>query len=160
MTSKDKKERLQEFETMPVGRLLWKYSVPAVVGIMVMSIYNVIDRIFIGQGVGPDAIGGKTSVSVVMNRSRRCGGAERSRDLVEIVVRICVGHGVVAEEQMVADVVIGVGEELGADCGGKDFRTVVIGESRINGRDARCPSGADCRAGEGVKDVGVGFNWR
>ena len=66
-------ERLQELATMPVGRLLWKYSVPAVVGIMVMSIYNVIDRIFIGQGVGPDAIAGLAITFPVMNVSAAFG---------------------------------------------------------------------------------------
>ena len=42
----------RELTSLPVGKLLWKYSVPAIVGTMVMSLYNVIDRIFIGQGVG------------------------------------------------------------------------------------------------------------
>ena len=65
--------RLQELETMPVGRLLWKYSLPAVVGIVVMSIYNVIDRIFIGQGVGPDAIAGLAITFPVMNVSAAFG---------------------------------------------------------------------------------------
>lgn len=63
------KDRLAELETTPVGRLLWKYSVPAVVGIVVMSLYNVIDRIFIGQGVGPDAIAGLAITFPVMNVS-------------------------------------------------------------------------------------------
>ena len=49
---------LNRLDKAPIGRLLWEYSVPAVVGIVVMSIYNVIDRIFIGHGVGPDAIAG------------------------------------------------------------------------------------------------------
>lgn len=44
--------------TEPIGKLLWKYAVPAIVGTMVMSLYTIIDRIFIGQGVGPDAISG------------------------------------------------------------------------------------------------------
>lgn len=68
-----KKDRLAELETMPVGRLLWKYSVPAVVGIVVMSLYNVIDRIFIGQGVGPDAIAGLAITFPVMNVSAAFG---------------------------------------------------------------------------------------
>lgn len=39
-----------------VGRLLWQYSLPTVVGLLVMSLYNVVDRIFIGRGVGTEAI--------------------------------------------------------------------------------------------------------
>lgn len=45
--------KLRELSESPAGRLLWRYSLPAVVGMLVMSLYNIIDRIFIGQGVGP-----------------------------------------------------------------------------------------------------------
>ncbi len=41
-----------------IGKLLWTYTLPAMVGTVVMSVYNIIDRIFIGQGVGPLAISG------------------------------------------------------------------------------------------------------
>lgn len=41
-----------------IGKLIWKYSLPAIVGTLVMSLCNIIDRIFIGQGVGPHAISG------------------------------------------------------------------------------------------------------
>ena len=58
---------INELETSPVGQLLWKYSVPAVVGMLVMSLYSVIDRIFIGQGVGADAIAGLAITFPVMN---------------------------------------------------------------------------------------------
>ena len=53
-----------------------------------------------------------------------------------------VGYGIVAKEQMVADVVVGMREEIGADGGGDDFAAVVIGESCVNGQDARCASRA------------------
>ncbi len=66
-------ERLNEFGTAPVGRLLWKYSVPAVVAQVVMAIYNVVDRIFIGQGVGADAIAGLAITFPVMNISAAFG---------------------------------------------------------------------------------------
>ncbi|HEX3006683.1 MAG TPA: MATE family efflux transporter, partial [Bacteroidales bacterium] len=38
-----------------VGKLLIQYSVPAIVATAASSVYNIIDRIFIGQGVGPFA---------------------------------------------------------------------------------------------------------
>lgn len=41
-----------------IGKLLWTYTLPAMVGTVVMSVYNIVDRIFIGQGVGPLAISG------------------------------------------------------------------------------------------------------
>jgi putative MATE family efflux protein len=41
-----------------IAKLLWMYTLPAMVGTVVMSVYNIVDRIFIGQGVGPLAISG------------------------------------------------------------------------------------------------------
>jgi len=40
-----------------VGQLLIKLSLPAMIGMMVMSLYNIIDTIFVGRGVGTLAIG-------------------------------------------------------------------------------------------------------
>ena len=65
--------KLRELSDSPVGRLLWKYSLPAVVGMLVMSLYNIIDRIFIGQGVGPEAIAGLAITFPVMNLSAALG---------------------------------------------------------------------------------------
>lgn len=36
----------------PVGKLLKKFAVPSVIAMLVNSIYNIVDQIFIGQGVG------------------------------------------------------------------------------------------------------------
>lgn len=47
-------------ENEKVSRLLLQYAIPAVIGTMVNSLYNIVDRIFIGQGVGPLAIAGLT----------------------------------------------------------------------------------------------------
>lgn len=63
----------RRLETEPVGRLLWEYSVPAIVGVMVMSLYNVVDRIFIGQGIGADAISGLALTFPVMSLSAAIG---------------------------------------------------------------------------------------
>ena len=64
---------LKRLETGSIGRLLWDYSIPAVVGTVVMSLYNVIDRIFIGQGVGTEAIAGLAITFPVMNVSAAIG---------------------------------------------------------------------------------------
>lgn len=50
----------QVLGTEPVGKLLLRYSLPAIIGMMVNGLYNVVDRIFIGNipGVGPLAIAG------------------------------------------------------------------------------------------------------
>lgn len=44
--------------TDDIGKLIWQYSLPSIIGTVVMSMYNIVDRIFIGQGVGPFAISG------------------------------------------------------------------------------------------------------
>ncbi len=46
-----------------VGLLLFKMSAPAIVGMLVQSLYNIIDGIFIGQYVGPN---GLAAISIVM----------------------------------------------------------------------------------------------
>lgn len=72
-TQTDDRKKLTELANEPVGRLLWRYSLPAVVGMLVMSLYNVIDRMFIGQGVGPAAITGLAITFPVMNLSAALG---------------------------------------------------------------------------------------
>lgn len=53
-------EITQQLEHEKVSRLLLKYAIPAVIGTMVNALYNIVDRIFIGQGVGSMAISGLT----------------------------------------------------------------------------------------------------
>ncbi|TVR58463.1 MAG: MATE family efflux transporter [Spirochaetaceae bacterium] len=43
--------------TMPMGRLLARIAIPGSVALLVNSAYNLVDTIFVGQGVGPIAIG-------------------------------------------------------------------------------------------------------
>ena len=64
---------ITELATGKVGRLLLKYSLPSVVGMTVASLYNVIDRIFIGQNVGHEAIAGLAITFPVMNLSTALG---------------------------------------------------------------------------------------
>ncbi len=53
--------------TKSIGSLLVKYSVPAVIASVATSLYNIIDSIFIGQGVGPMAIAGLAITFPLMN---------------------------------------------------------------------------------------------
>ena len=39
-------------ESEPLTKLLLKYSVPTTLTLMVNYIYNIVDQIFVGQGVG------------------------------------------------------------------------------------------------------------
>ena len=50
-----------------VGKLLLQYSLPAITATAAASLYNIIDRIFIGQGVGPLAISGLALTFPLMN---------------------------------------------------------------------------------------------
>jgi putative MATE family efflux protein len=50
----------KQLEDGNIAGLILKFSGPAVVGMVVMAIYNVVDRIFIGQGVGPLGLAGIT----------------------------------------------------------------------------------------------------
>ena len=38
--------------TEPIGKLLLSFSVPSITACLVNSVYNIVDQIFIGQGVG------------------------------------------------------------------------------------------------------------
>ncbi|MDP4266865.1 MAG: MATE family efflux transporter [Bacteroidota bacterium] len=49
------------------GKLLLQYSIPAIIATAAASLYNIIDRIFIGHGVGPMAISGLALTFPLMN---------------------------------------------------------------------------------------------
>lgn len=53
----DRSKRLGEGS---IPRLLLTFSAPAIVGMVAQAVYNVVDRIFIGQAVGPLGIAGAT----------------------------------------------------------------------------------------------------
>ncbi|ADL50854.1 MATE family efflux transporter [Clostridium cellulovorans] len=48
----------KDLGTKNIGSLLWKFSIPAVIGMMVNALYSLVDRIFIGRGVGSMALSG------------------------------------------------------------------------------------------------------
>lgn len=54
-------------ETEPIGKLLFTYSLPAIAGMVIFSLYNIIDSIFIGHGVGALAISGLAVAFPIMN---------------------------------------------------------------------------------------------
>lgn len=49
-----------------MGRLLASYALPAIVAMAASSLYNIVDAIFIGRGVGPEAIMGLALTGPVM----------------------------------------------------------------------------------------------
>jgi len=57
----------------PVGALLMQYAIPAIVAMAASSVYNIIDGIFIGQGVGPEAIMGLALTNPLMSLTSAFG---------------------------------------------------------------------------------------
>lgn len=60
-------DKTKELETKGIGALLLAYAIPSVVSQVIASVYNICDRIFIGQGVGALAIAGLAITMPVMN---------------------------------------------------------------------------------------------
>ena len=99
--------------TSSVTKLLVQYSVPAIIAMVATSLYNIIDSIFIGHGVGPMAIAGLAITFPLMNlvvafcTLIAVGGAtissiflgqrniRRATDVVNNVVVMCLIHALV-----------------------------------------------------------------
>ena len=99
--------------TESIGKLLMQYSVPAIIASVATSLYNIIDSIFIGQGVGPLAIAGLAITFPLMNlvigfcTLIAVGGAtissiflgqkniQRATEVVNTVTVLCLVHAVV-----------------------------------------------------------------
>lgn len=65
-----------QFNTLaekPIGSLLLQYAIPAIVAMAASSVYNIIDGIFIGQGVGPEAIMGLALTGPLMSLTAAFG---------------------------------------------------------------------------------------
>ena len=62
-----------ELGTEKVGKLLRQYAVPAIIAMTASSLYNMVDSIFIGQGVGPYAISGLALTFPLMNLAAAFG---------------------------------------------------------------------------------------
>ena len=99
--------------TRPIGRLLIQYSLPAIIASVATSLYNIVDSIFIGRGVGAMAIAGLAITFPLMNlviafcTLIAVGGAtissiflgqkniSRATDVVNNVALLCLIHSVI-----------------------------------------------------------------
>ncbi len=52
--------RTERLATDPLGPLLLRFSLPVIVHLVVVALYNLVDRIFVGRGVGPTALAAVT----------------------------------------------------------------------------------------------------
>ena len=71
----DNKQAALRLGTRPIGELLMQYAIPAIIAMTASSLYNMVDSIFIGQGVGPMAISGLAITFPLMNLSAAFGAA-------------------------------------------------------------------------------------
>lgn len=69
------KQATLELGTKPVGKLLVQYAMPAIIAMTAASLYNMVDSIFIGQGVGAMAISGLAITFPLMNLTAAFGAA-------------------------------------------------------------------------------------
>ena len=60
-------DRTKELETKNIGALLWAYALPSIISHIIASIYNIVDRVFLGQYVGALAIAGLAITMPIMN---------------------------------------------------------------------------------------------
>lgn len=60
-------DRTLELETKSIRHLLWVYALPSIVSQIIASIYNIVDRVFLGQCVGALAIAGLAITMPIMN---------------------------------------------------------------------------------------------
>lgn len=99
--------------TNSIGKLLAQYSIPAIIASVATSLYNIIDSVFIGRGVGSMAIAGLAITFPLMNlviafcTLIAVGGATissiflgqknitRATDVVNNVMVLCLIHSIV-----------------------------------------------------------------
>ncbi|KGX93779.1 multidrug transporter MatE [Pontibacillus halophilus JSM 076056 = DSM 19796] len=69
------KTQSERLGSEPIPKLLWRLSVPAMIGMIVMALYNVVDTIFIARGVGIIGVAGVSISFPVMMIMMAISGA-------------------------------------------------------------------------------------
>ncbi len=62
-----------ELGTGKISKLLWSYALPSIIAMVASSLYNIVDSIFIGHGVGPLAISALALTLPLMNLAAAFG---------------------------------------------------------------------------------------
>ena len=115
-TSAGNPDRLKELSTAKIWRLLLKYSLPAVVGTVVMAVYNIIDSIVIGHAIDdPNVVSGIAVTFPVMNLGTALGMLIGAGSATR--VSIVMGQ----KNQRMAEVILGNSVQL----------TIIIGVTYI-----------------------------
>ena len=83
--------------TDSLSRLLMRYALPAIIAQVAASLYNIIDSIFIGQGVGPLAISGLALTMPMMNLTAAFGAMIGAGSAALTSIRLGQGNKAAAE---------------------------------------------------------------
>ncbi len=59
-------DKTRELAEAKIGPLMWKFYIPAFIGIIANTLYNIVDRVFIGRGVGAEGLSGVSVVFPIM----------------------------------------------------------------------------------------------
>ena len=59
-------KKVDELAEANIRQLMLKYFLPAFIGVFANALYNIVDRIFIGQGVSAEALSGLSVVFPIM----------------------------------------------------------------------------------------------
>lgn len=98
--------------TDPLSKLLFRYAMPAIIAQVAASLYNIVDSIFVGQGVGPLAITGLALTMPMMNLSAAFGAMVGAGSAALTSIRLGQGNKSAAEKILgnvvLLNVVLGV----------------------------------------------------
>lgn len=83
--------------TDPIGKLLARYAIPAIIAMASSSLYHIIDSIFIGHGVGGAAIAGMAVTLPIMNIASAFGAMVGVGAAARISIRLGEGNKRAAE---------------------------------------------------------------
>lgn len=80
-----------------LGKLLFRYALPAIIAQVAASLYNIVDSIFVGQGVGPMAITGLALTMPMMNLTAAFGAMVGAGSAALTSIRLGQGNKPAAE---------------------------------------------------------------
>ena len=84
--------------TDPLSKLLPRYAIPAIIAMISTSLFNIIDSIFIGHGVGALAISGMALTMPIMNIASAFGALVGVGAAAITSIRLGQGNKRAAEE--------------------------------------------------------------
>ena len=87
----------QSLGTDSISKLLKQYAMPAIIAQVAASLYNIVDSIFVGQGVGPLAITGLALTMPMMNLTAAFGAMVGAGSAALTSIRLGQGNKPAAE---------------------------------------------------------------